>query len=174
MPNNHEIFKNLRFTVDSEDDVYVARVAESSLLAAHGDTPSKALAELEQVVAWEAQALSKAVAPVMIILVNADAKMGKGKIAGQVGHVVARYERDLTHRDARLYTLWLANNETKIVKKATEDLLVRAHSMFMLQGAKDVRDAGRTQVEPNTLTAVALPPMPQSQLPDWIIELKLL
>ncbi len=34
-----------------EDQAYVARVAEFSLLAAHGDTPEQALAEIQSVVA---------------------------------------------------------------------------------------------------------------------------
>lgn len=172
-----ETLKQLTYTVkySPEDEVFVARVGESLSLAAHGPSPAAAMQELQTVVLAETDALAKATNIVQVILVNGDVKMGKGKIAGQVAHAVARLERDTEAiRDKRHYALWVANDETKIVKKTSEANLVHALATFMLQGAREVRDAGKTQVPAGTLTAVALPPLPKNEIPEWIQQLPLL
>jgi peptidyl-tRNA hydrolase len=68
----------------------------------------------------------------MYILVNSDLNMGKGKIAGQVGHVVGVIVEEIIRNSYELptqeslidytyYQKWIKNNAfTKVVLKATE------------------------------------------------------
>ncbi len=105
----------------------------------------------------------------MYILVNKDAKMGKGKIAAQAGHVVMLATEYMMSNDGKLYSDYKAGGMPKIVLNATVELLNEFEgcpNMF------SVRDFGRTQVEPNTLTAIATLPMTQEQLDELYPQIK--
>ena len=116
----------------------------------------------------------------MYILVNNDAKMGKGKIAGQVGHVVGLIteeiiqdyyeERDIIATEAyERYISWKKKGHAKIILKATEEQM----KLFLNDmECVYVRDAGKTQIAPNTLTAIGF--YPSTELKDKFKHLKLL
>lgn len=93
----------------------------------------------------------------MYIVVNNDAKMGKGKVAAQVGHAVMMAVAHLIKNDQKLYSRYSQSGMAKIVLKAnleTIEQLASAHKNVFV-----VRDAGRTQIESGTLTAVGFLPM---------------
>jgi len=105
---------------------------------------------------------------VMYIIVNIDLKMGKGKTAGQVGHVVGIITEEImrnvfmsptteTIEDYNYYTNWVKNNAyTKVVLKATEkDLLGFIENETK---CRYILDAGRTQIAPGSLTVVGFFP----------------
>lgn len=96
----------------------------------------------------------------MHIVVNADAKMDKGKIAAQVGHAVQLVTEYMLHADYGLYYygLYSRYNDQGMVK-----IVHKADAATMANLTKKtkfvVHDAGRTQIEAGTLTAVAFLPM---------------
>lgn len=119
---------------------------------------------------------------VMYILVNIDLKMGKGKTAGQVGHVVGIITEEImrnvimsptteTNEDYNHYTNWVKNNAyTKVVLKATEkDLLEFIENETK---CRYILDAGRTQIAPGSLTVVGF--FPRNDMADKFKNYKLL
>ncbi len=127
----------------------------------------------------------------MYIFVNMDLKMDKGKIAGQVGHVVQKIIEHIlpvvikldaglvqmenldeqTRINVNAYTQWARYGMAKIVLKATQaelEELISKHKAFY------VRDAGLTQIAPNSLTAVGFCPAPKSTVQELVSGFKLL
>lgn len=118
----------------------------------------------------------------MYILVNDDIKIGKGKLAGQVGHAVASYfyrtiedvlfypsddpiiESDLTMLDDYMKV------QKKIILKCPQSKLEELEQ----KGFITIRDKGWTQLEPNTLTCVNVGIIDKSDVPEWINNLKLM
>lgn len=120
----------------------------------------------------------------MYILVNNDLGMGKGKIAGQVGHAVSRMVLYLaangTKEQHELFSEWLGSSEAKIVKRCSE---VELRTMAERYGGLPttariicgtIQDAGRTQVEPGALTALVFNPIPSDEVPEQVKRMKLL
>lgn len=116
----------------------------------------------------------------MYILVNNDAKMGKGKIAGQVGHVVGLITEDIVKNyyvcrtddniEAYItYLSWKDKGHAKIILKATQEEI---ESFVSNTDCLCIRDAGKTQLPPNTLTVVGF--YPTTELKDKFKHLKLL
>lgn len=110
----------------------------------------------------------------MYILVNSDIKIGKGKLAGQVGHAVAVY----------FYRNWDGGAEpNSLIEQYMEDcqrkIILSCHQSILedleQQGYITIRDKGFTQLEPNTLTCVNLGIFDRDSdnLPYFVKELKL-
>lgn len=94
--------------------------------------------------------------PVVYIFINSSLNMKTGKIASQAGHAVQACLLANERAKTRTYSDWLYNGATKIVCKAT------SHQMTELAADPDayiVRDQGRTEVEPGSMTAVAFGPL---------------
>jgi len=100
----------------------------------------------------------------MYILVNDDLKMGKGKIAGQVGHVVGLiteeilvnyYTTDKKRDSYQNYILWKNTGQAKIILKATEEQI---RSFIGCPETMYILDAGRTQIAPDSLTVLGFYP----------------
>jgi peptidyl-tRNA hydrolase len=115
----------------------------------------------------------------MYVLVNSTARMRAGKIAAQVGHVVqmvTEYMVRNRHAEWRQYVNHRMH--PKIVLKATqeqmEDILDRYKRRNAHIWCVGVHDAGRTQVAPDTLTALAFCPMTEADRPDELKMMKLL
>lgn len=114
----------------------------------------------------------------MYVLVNDDLKMGKGKIAGQVGHVVGliteeiirkSYESDTVSKEYLRYVKWKHTGHAKIILKATQEQITsfigHSESMYIL-------DAGRTQIAPDSLTVLGF--YPSNNLKEQFKNFKLL
>lgn len=115
----------------------------------------------------------------MYVLVNDDLKMGKGKIAGQVAHVVGliteeiirkSYESDKGVPECYLrYIQWKNTGHAKIILKATQEQITSfigyPESMYIL-------DAGRTQIAPDSLTVLGF--YPSATLKEQFKNFKLL
>lgn len=116
----------------------------------------------------------------MYILVNEDIKIGKGKLAGQVGHAVCVYmyrgiqqmffEEDskeqmsiMSHMDEYMLC------QKKIILRCPQSKLEELEKI----GYITIRDKGLTQLEPNTLTCINVGILDKEQVPDWIQEMKL-
>jgi PTH2 family peptidyl-tRNA hydrolase len=115
----------------------------------------------------------------MYVLVNNDLGMGKGKIAGQVGHVVGLLTEEIirksyesrkgAHDCYHRYMIWKNTGHAKIILKATQEqilsLIGQPESIYIL-------DAGRTQIAPDSLTVIGF--YPSKELRDKFKDYKLL
>lgn len=128
---------------------------------------------------------------VMYIIVNTSLKMGKGKIAAQVGHSVGHVIRILESFSKRpkYYRDWIRCFEPKIVLKATEEQMREISkncSIGCNMGGKfenchkkklwcfQVIDLGRTQIPTGSFTVLTFRPMKRKEAPEIVTSLKLL
>lgn len=86
----------------------------------------------------------------MYILINDDIKTSKGKLAGQVGHAVASYF--YFYDDSTLHDEYMEGLQKKIILKCPQSKLDELEK----EGFASIRDAGLTQLKPNTLTCINL------------------
>lgn len=107
----------------------------------------------------------------MYILVNEDIKIGKGKLAGQVGHAVASYMYHTVkyNGNADVFDDYMNSQQKKIILKCPQSKLEELEE----RGFATIRDNGLTQLEPNTLTCVNFGIISDLLAPEWIKELKL-
>lgn len=107
------------------------------------------------------------------IVARRDLGMGPGKLAAQVAHAsISAYEE--ASPDAR--RAWRGDGQMKVVLRADgevelRDIGERARRAGLPVGV--VRDAGRTELEPGTLTAVGIGPAPEAELDHVTGELSL-
>lgn len=96
------------------------------------------------------------------IVARADLGMGKGKLAAQVAHASLSAYEDASPEDRRA---WKGGGQKKIVLKVNgESDLFRLADAAKREGLPHavVRDAGHTQVESGTVTALAVGPGPEN------------
>ncbi|XP_052902687.1 probable peptidyl-tRNA hydrolase 2 [Anopheles moucheti] len=113
----------------------------------------------------------------MVLVVRNDLKMGKGKIAAQCGHAaVGAFESGLRNTPAAIKK-WQSSGQAKIALKVETELAM----MEIYRTAKTnklncclIRDAGRTQIEANTKTVLAIGPAPIAVVDGVTGHLKLL
>jgi len=115
----------------------------------------------------------------MYVLVNSTARMRPGKTAAQVGHVVQAVTEYMVRNRNGEWKQYVNNGmHPKIVLRATQEEMEELAFRYKRRNAKvwctPVYDAGRTQVAPNTLTALAFCPMTNADKPDELKRLKLL
>ena len=92
-----------------------------------------------------------------VMVVRTDLEMGKGKIAAQVAHAALESAEESMHRHTSWYQEWKAQGQAKVVLKGSGDaqlqeLFRKARSMGLPSSL--IQDAGRTQLEPGTVTAL--------------------
>ncbi len=102
-----------------------------------------------------------------VIAVRTDLKMSPGKLAVQVAH--ASVEAVLECIENRAWREWLyrwreQGMKKVVVKGGGEGDLIQIYAKCREEGlpCSMVRDAGRTELEPGTLTAVGVGPAPSS------------
>jgi PTH2 family peptidyl-tRNA hydrolase len=115
----------------------------------------------------------------MYVLVNDDLKMSKGKIAGQVGHVVGQITEEIIRKSYesskgvpdcyKRYMMWKASGHAKIILKATQKQI---EQMIEEPESVCIRDAGLTQIAPNSLCAIGF--YPSTHLKEIFANFKLL
>ncbi len=92
------------------------------------------------------------------IVARADIGMGQGKLAAQVAHAsLSAYE----DTDDRTRKRWKGEGQKKVVLKAnSESELFELADLAERQGLPNaiIRDAGHTQLDPGTVTALAIGP----------------
>jgi len=116
----------------------------------------------------------------MYLIVNNDLQMGKGKIAGQVGHASCAITRLLHGKNDSNYNKWLREGEAKIVLKATSSEILELLDKYNYENTKEtnkclaVHDAGHTQIPANSLTVIGFFPVLKSKAPVEIKKMKLL
>ena len=112
---------------------------------------------------------------VMYILVNTSLKMGKGKLAAQVGHGVHKISQYCLQNDKELWGKYVNNNYPKIILKIkNQDDLLNIINETKNIFKSYVIDEGRTQIAKNSLTVISYIPMLKDEVPSILKELKLL
>ena len=110
------------------------------------------------------------------IIIRTDLGMGKGKLAGQTAHAsVSAYNLART-RDPDSAKEWEEEGQMKIVLKVNSEgeLLALYEKMKREIPCALIRDAGKTQLEPGTLSCFGAGPADEALINKYTKELKLL
>lgn len=113
----------------------------------------------------------------MILVVRNDLKMGKGKIAAQCGHAAVGAFQSAQRKMPQMLRRWENSGCAKIaVKCESEPELMALRKQALTNGLNVclIRDAGRTQIEPNSKTVLAIGPANNEALDKITGHLKLL
>lgn len=113
----------------------------------------------------------------LVVLVRKDIKMGTGKIAAQVGHAAVECALYAEKKDKKSFDAWFGCGQAKVVLKVDNlDDLKRYMSEARSVGLHTamITDAGRTQIEPGTITCLGIGPAPVSDIDRVTGELKML
>ena len=113
----------------------------------------------------------------MVFVINHELKMGKGKIAAQVGHAAVKATLNSGEMRPELLDAWLSTGQKKICVKANdahhiEQIEQQAKHLNIL--TSKIHDAGHTQIPSGSLTVLALGPDEVEKLNGLTGELKLL
>ena len=94
------------------------------------------------------------------LVVNSDLEMSAGKIAAQVGHAVQHiFEYYIDHVDKQSDLIkYQQTGNTKIVLKASHDKIIALYRKYPNKSFLII-DAGRTEIEPGSVTVLGFLPM---------------
>lgn len=99
-----------------------------------------------------------------VIVARKDLGMGAGKLAAQVAHAsIGAYEK----ANPDTVRAWRSDGQRKVVLRASDEpTLTELADDARRAGLPHslVRDAGHTQLEPGTLTALAIGPAPATEI----------
>jgi len=111
-----------------------------------------------------------------VIVIRSDIQMGKGKAVAQGCHAAIRAFIEADKKSARTVSEWQMQGEKKIVAKAPlsemEAIFIAAKKAGLPCAL--IKDAGLTQLEPGTTTALAIGPAKTSDIDPLTKHLKLL
>lgn len=112
-----------------------------------------------------------------VIIVRKDLRMSKGKLAAQVAHAaVDAVLKTLRVRPEWVYS-WVEQGQKKVVLACeSESELLKTYEEFSMLGLPTslIYDAGRTELPPNTLTALGVGPAPSNMIDKVVGNFKLL
>ncbi len=111
-----------------------------------------------------------------VIIVRTDLGMGKGKIAAQSGHAaIEAYEKTMKEKP-EWAKKWKQEGQAKIVLKvqSEKELLEWKKNLEKKFPVALIMDAGHTQVEKGTITALGIGPCPEKEIDAFTQKLKLL
>ena len=112
----------------------------------------------------------------LILVVNSDLKMGKGKVAAQVGHAAVSATLKSGEYNPTLLDSWLKSGQKKVCVKTNYEEIIQLSTKAQSDNIQVVKitDAGKTQVPSGSLTVVAFGPDEESKLEALTGHLKLL
>ncbi|KAG4304870.1 hypothetical protein PORY_001545 [Pneumocystis oryctolagi] len=112
----------------------------------------------------------------LVLVVRTDLKMGKGKVASQCSHAAISCYKKLIHQNPEAIKTWEAFGQPKIVLQTeteTELKDLHTHAESLRITSCIIRDAGRTQIKPNSATVIGIGPGPRSVIDQVTGHLKL-
>ncbi|MHA1910186.1 MAG: peptidyl-tRNA hydrolase Pth2 [Candidatus Kariarchaeaceae archaeon] len=112
-----------------------------------------------------------------VIVLRSDLKMGKGKACAQASHAAVSASEKARQNRPLWFSQWIRGGQTKIVVKVTS-----SEEMINLKEKAEkaglpialINDAGRTQLEPGTMTALGIGPAPEDLVEPVTGKLKLM
>lgn len=113
----------------------------------------------------------------LMLVVNSSLKMGRGKVSAQCAHAAVGCYRQLLETDSRTLCIWENYGQPKVVVKAEDtETLKELEKKAKKLGLNTVliRDAGRTQIAPGSITVLGIGPGPQELIDEVTGHLKLL
>ena len=112
----------------------------------------------------------------LVLVINSELKMGKGKIAAQVGHASVTAMLKAGQSRPIILDSWLKSGQKKICLKAQYDELLELEKKAKKIGLQTavINDAGKTQIPNGSLTVVAFGPDEEEKLSTLTGHLKLL
>ena len=113
----------------------------------------------------------------MVLVVNTELEMGKGKVAAQCGHAAVACFKAALVEEPQLVATWERTGQTKVVVRGGGEESLLAVSLAGRQAGMvvaEVRDAGRSQVEASSLTVIGLGPANNRLIDKVAGKLKLL
>ena len=101
-----------------------------------------------------------------VVLVRGDLGMGRGKVAAQAAHASLGAYRKAKKKTPDVVAEWEKGGGKKIVLKAVLKKIMEFREWADREGVVSylVKDAGYTQVEPGTVTALGLGPDTEERL----------
>lgn len=102
-----------------------------------------------------------------VIVVRADLRMGKGKLAAQAGHAAVSAAENARKSHAKWWRAWLDEGQCKVALKAAnlaELLSLQKAAAQMKLPYSLITDRGLTQLPPNTVTCIGIGPAPTLQI----------
>jgi PTH2 family peptidyl-tRNA hydrolase len=102
-----------------------------------------------------------------VIVMRSDLKMGKGKIAAQAGHAAVSAAEEARRQQPKWWKNWLDEGQCKIaVKVKSEEELLEIEDIAGRVGLPHalITDRGLTQIEPGTVTCLAIGPAPSFEV----------
>ena len=112
-----------------------------------------------------------------VIVVRADLRMGKGKLASQVAHAAVGASNLVRELKREWYEEWMEEGQRKVVVKVEglEELL-EVKEKADEAGIPNllIEDAGLTQLPPKTITCLGIGPAPEELIDEVTGGLKLL
>ena len=113
----------------------------------------------------------------LVCVVDQSLKMGKGKIAAQVGHASVKAALQAAEKYPDEMAAWMSSGQQKVVLKAPTTQEIE----FVLAAANEaslptctIHDAGRTQIPAGSLTVIAIGPASEAEIDEITGDLKLL
>ncbi|MFH1470152.1 MAG: peptidyl-tRNA hydrolase Pth2 [Candidatus Micrarchaeota archaeon] len=111
-----------------------------------------------------------------VIVTRSDLKLGKGKLAAHVAHASLEGYKKAKEKDSETVEEWERKGQKKVVVKVSSE----QEMLELYERAKRtvpcalIRDAGLTQIEPGTLTCIAIGPWDEELVDRFTKNLKLL
>lgn len=102
-----------------------------------------------------------------VIAVRTDLRMGKGKLAAQVGHAAVSAAEEARRRHPEWLEAWLREGQCKVAVKVRSlpDLLsLQKKASHMRLPYSLIMDRGLTQLPPDTVTCLGIGPAPSVQV----------
>ncbi|CAK9799748.1 Peptidyl-tRNA hydrolase [Anthophora plagiata] len=115
----------------------------------------------------------------MVLIVRSDIPMGKGKIAAQCAHAAVECCRQVSVNVEyqQMFESWLQQGQPKItLKVSNEKNLISLARSARKSGLiiSIIKDAGKTQLQPGTVSTLGIGPGPKQQIDELTCNLKLL
>jgi len=109
------------------------------------------------------------------IIVRADLKMSKGKVAAQVAHGSLEAALKVMKRDEQIFKKWRSEGMKKVVLKVeSENELIKRKSEADMAGLTNalITDAGHTELPAGTRTVLAIGPDKERNIDEVTGDLK--
>ncbi len=103
----------------------------------------------------------------MVIVIRADLKMGRGKVAAQAGHAAVSASEYARKNRPEWWIPWISEGQCKIaVKVNSEPEIVEIERKARTAGLPValIVDRGLTEIPPNTITCLGIGPAPTNKM----------